>query len=349
MVARLFFDLVDPAELTQYIRAFDDEVLRNDMGLEQFLPNTPNDDLEYRIARGTRKDVDVAEYRAFDTAPRMTGRQGFSRIRGELAPVSRMIPLTEEERLRLRALQNTGSGGKAAMIKQIYDDAELMVRAVQMRLEVGRGQVLTTGKFTLTNENGLTLEADYGMPGSHRPTVGTAWSNPASDIIGDIMTNIQLFVDDNGVMPETLVTSRTVLGYMLNNTAMRQLASFNGTTPTRINVDTVDAILASNGIPPVALYDTKARINGVLTNIIPNDKVLFMAPEALPIGQTQYGITAEAMVLAEEGYIEESAMPGVVAVNYRNDSPVQTFTAGHAIALPVLGDPLSVICLDVIP
>jgi hypothetical protein len=348
MTARFLFDLIEPAVLTQYIREYDNEVLRNQFVLDQFLPDVLNDELEYRIDRSTFRDVDVAEYRAFDTQPRMTGRQGFDKIRGELAPVSRQIPLTEEERLRLNAFNKGTGSGRKPIVDQIYADAERMVRSVKARLELAKGQVLTTGKFTL-NENGLIMEADFGMPAGHKPTAAASWATTSTDILADLLTWMQLYVDDNGFEPGLMVLNRKILGYMINNTKMREAAAFGGTTPSRINLETVQAILAANGLPPVLIYDTQVRVNGTATRVIPEDKMLFMPPAGHEIGATHYGITAEAMVLAESGKIAERDMSGIVAVNLRNDSPVQTFTLATAIAVPVMGDNQCVICADVVP
>lgn len=345
-MANFVFDLVDPALLTQYVREYDNEVLQNQMVLEQWLPNFLNDELEWRATKGAFQDVDVAEYRAFDTQPKMTGRQGFSRIRGELAPVSRQIPLGEEEMLRLRAIRETGQDN--ALINQIFDDSERMVRSVQMRIELARAQVLYTGKFTLA-ENGLFMEADFGMSGTHKPIAGTSWANPAANILGDLMAWTQLYVDDNGVEPGTILMSRQVLGYFYTNTSMQNAAGFAGTVPTRLNNEMIDQILAANGLPPVTLHDVQARVDGVRTRLIPADKVLLLPPPGQAIGATHYGITAEAIKLASKGMIAQSDMPGVVAVVLENDNPVQTFTLGTAIAVPVMPNPDLVIAADVVP
>lgn len=348
MSARFLFDLVEPAVLTEYVRQYDNEVLRNQFGLDQFLPDFLNDELEYFIDKKAFQDVDVAEFRAFDTQPRMTGRQGFERLRGELIPVSRQIPLTEEERLRLRALR-AGDAKNQAAIDQIYADAEAMVRSVKARLELAKGQVLTTGKFTLNGENGLYMEADFGIPSTHKPTAAASWATTSTDILADLLSWMQLYVDDNGFEPGLMVLSRQILSYMVNNTGFKAAAAFAGTTPTRINLETVQAILAANGIPPVLVYDTNVRVNGVATRVIGQDKLLFLPPSDVPLGKTHYGITAEALTLAEMGKIKAEAAPGIVAVNLRNDNPVQTFTLATALAVPVLGNPNAIICADVVP
>jgi hypothetical protein len=336
MAGRFVYDLVEPALLTQYVRQFDNEILKNQLYLEQFLPNQLNDELEWRATKSTLRDVDVAEYRAFDTPATMTGRQGWNRLRGELAPVSREIPLGEEEMLRLRAIRETGAD--TALLNQIYDDAESMTRAVQMRIEMARAQVLYTGAFTLA-ENGLILTADFGMSGTHKPTAGTVWSNAAAPILTDLLAWTQLYVDDNGSEPAMILMSRQALGYFYTNTQMLGAAAFAGTTPSRLNNEMVDAILAANGLPPITLYDVKARVNGVQTRLIPANRVLLLPDPSEPLGATHYGITAEAIRLASKGMIEQSSMPGIVAVQLENDSPVQSSVLATAIAVPVMPNP----------
>lgn len=351
MAARIIWDTVDPAQLTAYARAFNDEVLENEFGLQAWLPNELNEDLEYRLQRGGRRDVDVAEYQAFDTQPRMTGRQGFGSIRGDLVPLSRQIPLLEEERIRLRILNRNGGveGRNGALLNAMFNDVELMVRAVQARVELARGQVLSTGKFTLA-ENGLMMEADFGMKSSHKPVAGTVWSNPAADIIGDLLAWTQLFVDDTGEEPGIIVANRTIFGHFYGNTAMRTaLAGPSGTLPARLNNEMINALFAAYGLPPIMLYDTKVRVNGVQTRVIPVDRVLMLpAPGGSQVGSTQYGITAEAIEMAERGLILAQDMPGIVAIGLRNENPPQTFTLAKAIAVPALPAPDWVISADVL-
>lgn len=346
MSARMVFDLVDPAVLNDYVRAFDNEVLRNEIGfLERFLPNFENNSLEWKINRSTYQDVDAAEYRPWDTQPKMGSRQGFSRIRGELAPVSRQIPLTEEETLRLEEMK---TGDNAGIIAQIYDDAENMARSVSMRIELARAQVLTTGKFTLA-ENGLIGEADFAMPGSHKPTAAASWAVAGTSILGDLLTWTQLYVDDNGFEPGLWLFPRQVLSYCYTNTEMKAAAAFAGTTPGRLNADTVAAIFAANGLAPVVLYDTKARVNGSSVSLLPTDKILALPPEGVPLGKTHYGVTAEALKLAGKGLIKSQDAAGLTTVVLENDNPVQTFTLATAVAVPVLGNPNAVLCADVRP
>lgn len=331
-------DLIDPQEMTEYIRAWDIEVLRPEaqLVLDEFLPNKLVEDLDFKIRKGALNDVDVAEYRAWDTQPRMTDRPGTSYITGSLGPVSRQIPLGEEEAMRLRALER---GNQDPIVAAIFDDAERMVRAVQARIELARGDVINDGKVTIA-ENGLALEADFGRQVGASKTAGNLWTDTANATpLTDILTWQELYADMNGVVPETMLMSRQRLANFALNAEMRGYAAVGGTTPNRINLETVMAIFEAEGLPGITLYDTSVRVNGVKTRVLPANKVFFMPPKNEPVGHTFYGITAEAIELRSRGLITQEAMPGVVAINLKNENPVQTFTLGTAIALPVTPNP----------
>jgi Phage major capsid protein E len=346
MASIVYDGIVDPALLTEYVRAFDNEVLRNQFALERYLPNREIMDLEYRLRSGTFEDVDAAEFRAWDTQPGMGKRQGFSKIMGEIVPIGRQIPLGEEHMLRLRSVLQGGED--SALIQQIYADAERMIRAVQARVEVARGQLLTTGKVTIA-ENGLAIEADFGLPGTHNVTVATSWLDPTASIISDLLAYQEVYVDDTGVAPAEMLLSTKTFNAMLTNQEFRDVAAFGGTTPIRLTADVVGQILASYNLPVPVIYDTKVRVNGTQTRVIAEDKVVLLPPQGELMGQTFYGVTAEAIKLAGKGLIKQQAMPGVVAVVLENENPVQSFTLAAATAMPVLGNPELLFVVDTVP
>lgn len=339
-MATLVTDLIEPAELVEYARAYDTEVLQNQFTLQRYLPNRNVDDLEWRVRTGTLTDVETAEYRAWDTPAPMTGRPGTSRKRGQLPPVSRMIPLTEEEALRLRALER---GNQDPIIQAAYDDVERMIRSVQARVELARGDLLLDGIVTIA-ENGLALTVDFGMPSAHKVAAPVAWTvanaataKPITDLLGWIDT----YNTTTGELPGRVVMARTRLSALALNAEVRAYSASGGTTPQRVNLATIQDILADQGIPPIEFYDTQVRVGGVATRVIPANKVLLLpAPGgATDLGGTFYGATAESIMLRERNLIEASAAPGIVACIFQNEHPVQTFTLGTAIALPTFANP----------
>jgi hypothetical protein len=337
MAATLVYDLVDPLELIQYVREYDNEVLRQEAQfvLDQWLPNITTEDLEFKIRKGALNDVDSAEYRAWDTPAPFTGRPGVTRIQGSLGPISKQIPLGEEEYLRTRSLDR---GNNDPLIEQIFEDAENMIRSVQIRVERARGDVIDDGIVTIT-ENGLTLVADFGRHPDMSPTAAVVWTNPAAEILTELLGLQEDYNEHNGVDPAVLLVPRARVGNFALNAEMLDYASANGTTPNRVNRATIDQIFATEGLPPIQVYDGSFRVDGESTRVLNANKVYFMPPPGEAFGNTFYGTTAEALKLRAKGYIDRDVAPGLVAVVTETDDPVQTYTKGAGVALPATPNP----------
>ena len=86
-MAQLVTDIIDPGVLIDYARQYDIEHARpdNQFTLGSYLPDLLTEDLEFKIRQGALNDVDVAEYRAFDTPAPFTDRPGTTIISGSMA------------------------------------------------------------------------------------------------------------------------------------------------------------------------------------------------------------------------------------------------------------------------
>lgn len=328
----LIYDLVDPQELIGFVRnlTFDQFTLAN------YLPNRPVSDIEYRFRRGTLVDQDAAEFRAWDTEAPIGTRQGAQRVSGELPPISKKIRLGEEERLRLQALQ---SGDSSGIVQQVYDDAANMTRAVQARIELARGEALSTGQVAIS-ENGMVATVDYGVPASHQVSASTTWDTTTADIIEEIQSWIEVYQESTGgLTPGGMLTSSTVRGHMLRNDQVRALLASLSGSPDLVTLPQLNQVMAAFELPPLIVNDTQVRVGGTATRVIASDKAVFLPPAGQPLGNTLYGVTAEALELQSEGQIVASQAPGVVAVVEKTFDPVATWTKAAGIALPVIGNP----------
>lgn len=332
----LVLDLADPQELQGFVRGIQLEEDRNRFTLSNYLPNRPIDEIEYRVTRGSLRDADAATVRAWDTESPVASRQGLERIMGELPPISRKIRLGEEERLRRRALER---GNNNDMVDAIYDDAGQMSRAVLARVEMFRGEALFNAQLVI-NENGVSQTVDFGRKAGHTVTASTLWSTVATaDPVADMRSWVQTYVDTNGVAPAYGITSTAVLGDLMRNAAIRSLATTAAGTPALVTMDTVNAVFAAFGLPPLIPYDTNVRVGGTQQRVTPQNKVCFMPPGDEPLGATFFGTTAEALELVEARAINQDQAPGMVATVHKLDDPVSTWTKVAAIALPVLINP----------
>ena len=238
---QLVWDLVDPVELITYVREYANEMLRDDAQLSPYfnlLPPVNTDEIEFRIRKGDLMDVDAAVFRSWDTPAPMTGRQGTTRIEGELGPISRQIPLTEEDLIRQRILM---SGNDDPLINQIFADAERMVRSVYIRLALAIGELIDGGSLTI-NENGLALTADFGRAGTSSKTRATVWSNPAANALSEMLQWTEDYNDENGEDQGVIWMPRSVRTALLTNTEFLNAAAANGTTPSRLSVADLNGV-----------------------------------------------------------------------------------------------------------
>lgn len=341
----IIYDLpgAEPELLTGLVRAVPQPA---NFILNQFLPDREHQDIEVAIDRVTRTNR-AAKFRAYDAETPIGKRDTWTRDRVTLPPIGQKLVVGEYERLLLERLRSGGSNA-AGIVSAIYDDQANNVRAIRARMELARGDVLTDGKFTLTDENGLTLEADFGIPNTHIVAPATLWSDHANaDPLGDIETWAQVFTTDSGSPPGAFLTSRTVMAHLLQNEVVRQaLGSVLG-VPLSVSRGQLRTLLEDRGLPAIVEYDTLVDVDGVSTRPIPADRFIMLPANAEDLGQTAWGITAEGLELAAEGRITLREAPGVVGVTLREGDPVRVWSKATAVGMPVIRDPNSILIADV--
>lgn len=334
-MAEYITDVLDIPELIGYVR----EQRFEGLTLDGLLPNVEVDDLEFSLTNIESSNVQVARYRAWDTAPPLGKRPGFATIRGEIPPLGLSMRLNEKDLKRLQQLR-AGTPGAGDLVDVIWNDALNMTRAVQTRIEQARGDLLTDGKVTI-NENGLTVEANFNVPGTNIVTAATPWSTTASAVpLTDLTAWTTTYRAANGgSTPDFFLTSSEVLGNLGLNAQIRTLTPITGVVPGIITRETVMQVFQAHGFPqPILVYDTELpNFSDVLTRVIGARK--FIMGRVGVLGSTFYGTTADALVMAGNGTIEMRDAPGIIAFAEQQTRPAAAYTTGAGIALPVLRDP----------
>lgn len=334
-------DYIEPRELTGYARQALFDLAVNQFTLSGFLPDQLVDDIDYRFTRGGEGLAEAATFRNYDTPSRFGSRPGATRVTGSLPPISRQIKLGEYDRLKARQASND------AIVNAIFDDTERMVRAVAARMELARGEALVTGKVVLA-EGGVVATADYGRNAGNTVTAGTVWTNLATSTpLTDLIAWADTYeTNSGGVRPASLVTSRRVARLLTRNTEIISAVKGAAAGATRVTTAELNALLESEGLPPVETYDVQVSKNGVATRVIADDKVLLLPSRGdSQIGGTFWGTTSES--LEPEYGLSEGERPGIVAGVYKQPNPVAHFTNAAGIGLPVLANPDLTFCADV--
>lgn len=345
-MAIVFDAVVTPDALTAFVR---EAPTPADQVLNRLLPDRTIPDRVVKFDELVRTNR-TAKFRAWDARIPMSKRDVITTRQAEMPPLSVRNMIGEQERLQLEALR-LGGTNEAPLVNAIYDDAAVLVGEVRNRMELARGDVLTDGKFTLTNENGLTLEADFGIPGTHLVAPATPWSTTATaTIIANVSAWRDVYIATNGFAPGGMVTSTRVLNYMLQNAELRTLAASLAGTPGIITRNGLDAALGAYSLPPILfIYDTVVDVDGVTTRTIPDDRVLFVPPNPADLGFTAWGVTATALELVNSAAVDFSFTdaPGIVGVVEKSGPPYRQETFVDAVGMPILSQPKRLLVADV--
>lgn len=341
----IFFDApVEPDALTTFIREVPvpSELRLLEESGERFETDNTIDWAE--IIQTNR----TARYRSFDGRIHVSARDAGEEKRVKLIPLSTSLSLGEYERLQLE-FARTGGTRQEALARAIYNDAFRLTREVQNRLEQAIGDVLTDGKLTI-NEGGLVSEADFGVPANQIVTAAIAWTDTTN---ATVLTDLVAWYDvqkGNGVIPEVIRTSNRVIRLMTKNKEV--IDAVHGATQgrTRVTIDDLNSLLASEGLPPVvASYDTQVDVDGTATRTIPDDRLLFTPASLADLVQVAMGISATALELVDSNLaeMEFEEAPGIVGVVEKDGPPYREYTFVDGVGMPILADAKRLLVADV--
>lgn len=338
-------EYIEPAALTGFVREVPAPAL---LTLNRFLPDRNIGDIEAALDSVTRTNRS-AKFRAYDAETPIGRRDQFESKRVKLPPLGQKLPIGEYERLTLERIR-TGGDNRAGIINAIYDDAENNTRAVYNRMELARGDVLADGKFTLTGENGLTIEADFGLDVSHVVTAGTVWTDNAASPLTDLRAWVSTYVADTGERPGYMLVSDAVMSALLLSEEIRQLASTIAGTPALMTDAQLGQVMGAFRLPQLVPYDTLLDVDGVATRVIAEERVIFLPNDPASLGFTAWGITAEALELAggQNPSLEFNQLPGLTGVVLKEGDPVRVWTKVGAVGMPVITDPRRLMVADVL-
>lgn len=336
------YDLVNPVVLTTTVR---DAPEPPGIGLNAILPDRFFPSFKAVWDEVTRTNR-AAHFRAWDAATRIGKRDSAARKEAEFLPLGEQYLAGERDQLELAAMES-GGDASAQVRRLIFDDAVRGANAVRIRMELARGDVLTDGILSVTDD-GLDLEYDFELDSTHEHTVAATWATSSSDIPTHFGTFMELWWAAGGG-DAILTVSRTTLTHLLTNEKFRSLASVNGFVPSTLSLPQLNSILGGYGWPEIRVYNSSFDVDGVTTRALNVQKALLTPVNPLDLGYTAWGVTAEALTLARAQLINVDGAAGLTAVATEEDEPVKTWTKVTGVGLPVLTNPKRLICIDTIP
>lgn len=339
-------DIIDPVELTGFVRQLVDAAYEGDGTLARFLPKVDRVALEYAFNYAERDRPEVARYRAFDAESGLGSRPGFSRVTGSIPPLSEKMLLSEADRTRLNLALSSGDTRSRYLKDLVFNDTERLVQRILARVEYARGTVLSTGTVTFTSEEGLLTTIDYNdgassvITNSASPTWVTA--NVASATpIADMRDWMQDYADANlDDQPVVGLCSRATINYAMATDEVKAFFTQQGTSPSLITQGQFMQLLSVYGIPPLVEYRTQVKVAGSTTRVLPDNKIIWLpAADIDGFGETMFGVGSEALDLVEMGGLSIETAPGLTGRTWKTIDPPQNWTRVGGLVLPVLKDP----------
>lgn len=343
-------EYVEPAVLTGFVR---EVPTPSGLFLNRFLPDRNIGNVEAAIEQMTKTNR-VAQFRSWDTETPIAERDTFRRSKVKLPPLGNKLPIGEEETLMLERAR-TGGDNRNAYVEAIYNDAERLTQYVHNRMELARADVLVDGSFKLVGENGLWIEADFGVPSGNLVTAATVWSDHTNATpLQEYGAWVNHYVDVNGEKPGWAVTSTTVVNNMLLSDEIRALFyrgdSIGGTGPNLITPAQLNQVFQAYGYPPIVTYDTRLNVNGTDQRAIPQDRFILLPSDPASLGYTAWGICAEALQLGtgQNPSLSFEQLPGLCGVTLLEGDPVRRWTKVTAVGMPILTNPNRLMVADVL-
>ena len=332
------FDLVTAQEISAYW-----ETLNQDRAPylgETLFPNQKKLGLDLSWLKGSKGLPIVLKLSAFDAQAVPRQRIGFEKVSAEMPFFKESLYIDEALRQELNKVLETNNPSYIdSVINRIFDDEGTLIDAAAVARERMRMMLLTTGQ---------TYTYDYGINGTHKPTVTTSWSTTTADIIEDIRTWQDLIEDETGVRPTRSLVSRKTFGYILKNEMIRN-AVWGNDANAPINEARAKQYLLDELDLDVNVYTKRYKDEtGTTQKYVPDDTfVLF--PEG-SLGNTWFGTTPEESDLMSSSSVDNVAIvdTGVAVTTMRRADPVNVETKVTQIALPSFEAADQLIIADVI-
>lgn len=320
-------ELLTPQELIDYTKARQTEAY---MG-EVLFPERKTEAMEIKMIKGASDLPVSAHIHAFDTETELGSREGAEYSMQDLALIKRKIKLGEKEIIALESPRNDQE--EAEMIRRVYHDVDTLVSSVKTRVECLRMEALSTGKLAI-NENGFKASIDYGVPTEHK--AAKTWKSGTPTILEDMDAFVNQIVKDTGFTPSRALTSKANLNTILRDERIRS-AVFGVNSAKMLTVAELNAFLAQQSLPQIAIYDKQYRTQDTKgkyasKRFLP-ESAFIMMPDG-KLGDTFYGLTAEELELRKNPDLDVSSVGNIVVVQYDTVDPVGRWVKAVATAMP---------------
>lgn len=270
----------------------------------------------------------MAQVHALDSEARIGDRPQYKELELKKLLIKEKLDQGESIAYYLDSL----GGNKKGIVDFIYNDASNLLSRVITRTEVANMELLSTGKITI-NENNVDFVVDFGFDQSKNAITLSGWSSAAHDILADLQA-VKKKAKALGFDVVRAITSSKVIGYMMNNTAIK------GFWDRKVEPITEGALLSwinsLYGIEFITndeVYKLSAQ-GSERKRFFKEDAICFLGTRGA-LGKGLFGVTPEELKLKETTKFENMLC---TLSMWEESDPCTTWTKASGLYLPVMSN-----------
>lgn len=306
--------------------------------LDQLFPNekTENTEVSYLKIKKNPMGTMALVY-SLDSATKMRSREPFSAEKVKKFLIKDKIPMDERYAEMYEQLKDN-----TAVRDLVFNDAGKMSDNVRTKTLVMKGEVLSSGKVTI-NENNVNMTVDFGVPTDNKFTF--TWTTGTPDILSNILTMVDK-AKSKGYAVTRGVTSGKIISTLRSNEKIRK-AILGVNSDKLITANELNAFLRENfGFVLVAFddmyrYEKADGTFGTKRYFPENELVLFGGSATDTLGKGLYGVTPTERMARISGLVTpvQSKNIYIYCDIWRHEDPEELLTRAEAQFIPVLADP----------
>ncbi|QQU97789.1 major capsid protein [Corynebacterium amycolatum] len=329
MASTIWNEVLSPADLTVYANHYLTELQQGEGSLASYFPDQIVNDIYFTwmTEQNTNR---LAEIRSADAETPIGAMGGGRKAMMQLPLVGQKVRINEIDQLR-----GFNPGNSEFQEDDMLKATETVVRAVANRVEVARGDVLTTGRVRYA-ENGAIVDAGIGRDEEFEVTPKKHWDDQNSGALEDIIDWAMAYEDANGVKPGAILASPKVVQKLQTNGQFRDAANTTGEL-ARVSSGAINAVLQDQGLPAITSY-SRSVPDGVKSRRILDENALYFLPPETEFGMLGYTVWGQTVEMNSPEY----QLPGVgqIAVGaWRENDPMAYWVRANAAVQPILTNP----------
>ena len=244
---------------------------------------------------------------------------------------------------------------------KIFDDAPKVIKAIDVRTEIMFEQALSTGIVLVvdgsdgTTNDGTGVRADFGYKDANKfKTKLAPWAAPFATPLEDVRQLFDKANEDSNVINHVYI-SKKYFNYLRNSTEGKQLAAvFAGQVITSTSLLTVPTrsrfleALADEFGATFHIVDSVFKVekpDGTTTSVRPWEEANVVGVPSETVGRLVYGTLAEETNPVNQVSYQKSGTHILVS-KYSKTDPLEEFTAGQSLCMPVIDGADSIYLLE---